>query len=89
MFSIVKYEPLTYNKRYDYPAWGHAIGWSLALSSILCVPIRAVYVVVTSEGDTLKEVSCCCECLDFYTSKQGEANCSPVDEIVQTAKECN
>lgn len=56
IFSIVKYEPLKYNKVYDYPAWGHAIGWTLAFSSILCIPLRAIHVVLTSKGDTLKEV---------------------------------
>ena len=56
MFAIVKYEPLKYNKVYHYPAWGHMIGWSLALASILCVPIRAVYVVATAEGENWEEV---------------------------------
>uniref|UniRef100_H2ZG36 Transporter n=1 Tax=Ciona savignyi TaxID=51511 RepID=H2ZG36_CIOSA len=37
IFNIIKYDPLTYNKTYNYPAWGHAIGWGLALSSIIMI----------------------------------------------------
>uniref|UniRef100_A0A8C6L779 Transporter n=1 Tax=Nothobranchius furzeri TaxID=105023 RepID=A0A8C6L779_NOTFU len=31
--------PLTYNTVYTYPIWGEALGWALALSSMLCIPI--------------------------------------------------
>ncbi|XP_070349614.1 LOW QUALITY PROTEIN: sodium- and chloride-dependent taurine transporter-like [Equus asinus] len=36
---LVKYMPLTYNKVYMYPTWAIGLGWSLALSSMLCVPL--------------------------------------------------
>jgi len=55
LFSIIKYEPLTYNKTYNYPYWGHLIGWALALSSICCIPIRMILVISRSEGNTLRE----------------------------------
>lgn len=55
LFSIIKYEPLKYNKTYDYPMWGHMIGWSLALASIVCIPIRMVMVIGRSEGNTFME----------------------------------
>ncbi|XP_076811808.1 sodium- and chloride-dependent betaine transporter-like [Clavelina lepadiformis] len=55
VFAIIKYEPLKYNKIYDYPAWGHVLGWSLALASIVCIPLRMFYVLYFSEGNTLKE----------------------------------
>uniref|UniRef100_A0A8D0FJT4 Transporter n=1 Tax=Strix occidentalis caurina TaxID=311401 RepID=A0A8D0FJT4_STROC len=38
VFHVVNYKPLTYNKTYVYPWWGDAIGWVLALSSMLCIP---------------------------------------------------
>ncbi|CAM4577605.1 unnamed protein product [Leuciscus chuanchicus] len=34
----VKYKPLTFNRWYVYPDWAYALGWLLALSSILLVP---------------------------------------------------
>lgn len=55
LFSIVKYEPLKYNKKYEYPYWGHMIGWTLALSSIVCIPIRMIVVIRRSEGNTFME----------------------------------
>ncbi|XP_076844900.1 sodium- and chloride-dependent GABA transporter 2-like isoform X2 [Brachyhypopomus gauderio] len=38
IFSLVEYQPLTFNRWYRYPGWAHILGWLLALSSILLVP---------------------------------------------------
>ncbi|KJH48522.1 hypothetical protein DICVIV_05372 [Dictyocaulus viviparus] len=51
IFGLVKYQPLriaAYN--YDYPLWGHVIGWFLSLSSMLCIPGYAVYAWFTTSG---------------------------------------
>ncbi|XP_061574892.1 sodium- and chloride-dependent GABA transporter 2-like [Cololabis saira] len=48
--SLVKYQPLTYNRRYVYPAWAYALGWVMALSSILLVPGWALYKLLTGTG---------------------------------------
>uniref|UniRef100_A0A8C7FN58 Transporter n=1 Tax=Oncorhynchus kisutch TaxID=8019 RepID=A0A8C7FN58_ONCKI len=39
IFSLVKYKPLTYNKVYEYPDWSIGLGWSLALASMICIPM--------------------------------------------------
>uniref|UniRef100_A0A7N8Y077 Transporter n=1 Tax=Mastacembelus armatus TaxID=205130 RepID=A0A7N8Y077_9TELE len=39
IFSLVKYKPLTYNKVYEYPDWAIGIGWTLALASMICIPM--------------------------------------------------
>ncbi|KAK2890829.1 hypothetical protein Q8A67_013472 [Cirrhinus molitorella] len=36
--SMVEYKPLTLNRWYVYPDWAYALGWLLALSSLLLVP---------------------------------------------------
>uniref|UniRef100_A0A0N5AMZ9 Transporter n=1 Tax=Syphacia muris TaxID=451379 RepID=A0A0N5AMZ9_9BILA len=51
IFGLVKYEPLrlsAYN--YDYPLWGHILGWFLSLSSMLCIPGYAIYLWFTTKG---------------------------------------
>uniref|UniRef100_H3CMZ4 Solute carrier family 6 member 13 n=1 Tax=Tetraodon nigroviridis TaxID=99883 RepID=H3CMZ4_TETNG len=53
-FSLIKYTPLKYNNEYVYPWWGYAIGWLLALSSMVCIPLWMVYKIGTSHG-TIKE----------------------------------
>ncbi|XP_034529500.1 sodium- and chloride-dependent GABA transporter 2-like [Notolabrus celidotus] len=53
-FSLIKYTPLKYNNEYVYPWWGYAIGWLLALSSMICIPLWMVYKLSTTQG-TLKE----------------------------------
>ncbi|NWS68647.1 SC6A8 protein, partial [Crotophaga sulcirostris] len=55
MFHVVNYKPLTYNKTYVYPWWGEAIGWVLALSSMLCIPCTVIYKLLRCKG-SLREV---------------------------------
>lgn len=53
IFSLVKYIPLTYNKVYVYPTWAIGLGWSLALSSMMCVPLVMVIRLCQTEGPFL------------------------------------
>uniref|UniRef100_A0A4W3K0T4 Transporter n=1 Tax=Callorhinchus milii TaxID=7868 RepID=A0A4W3K0T4_CALMI len=55
LFHIVNYKPLTYNKTYVYPWWGEAFGWSLALASMVCIPLTVIIKMLRSKG-TLREV---------------------------------
>ncbi|GAB1291081.1 Sodium- and chloride-dependent taurine transporter [Apodemus speciosus] len=50
IFSLVKYVPLTYNKVYRYPDWAIGLGWGLALSSMLCIPLVIVILLCRTEG---------------------------------------
>ncbi|XP_034982802.1 sodium- and chloride-dependent betaine transporter [Zootoca vivipara] len=54
LFSLIRYTPLTYNKVYEYPPWGIAVGWLMALSSIICIPLYAVFILLKTKG-SLKE----------------------------------
>uniref|UniRef100_A0A673JRS3 Transporter n=1 Tax=Sinocyclocheilus rhinocerous TaxID=307959 RepID=A0A673JRS3_9TELE len=48
--SLVKYKPLTFNRWYVYPDWAYALGWLLALSSILLVPAWALGQLIVVKG---------------------------------------
>ena len=48
------YEPITYES-YVYPWWANLLGWAMACSSILCMPIMAVIQILRTPG-TLREV---------------------------------
>ncbi|KAF5917232.1 hypothetical protein HPG69_000001 [Diceros bicornis minor] len=50
IFFLVKYKPLKYNNIYTYPAWGYGIGWLMALSSMLCIPLWTFIKVWKTEG---------------------------------------
>ncbi|XP_013872849.1 sodium- and chloride-dependent creatine transporter 1 [Austrofundulus limnaeus] len=50
LFHVVNYKPLTYNTVYTYPAWGEALGWALALSSMLCIPVTVLYKLLRCKG---------------------------------------
>ncbi|KAM6343567.1 sodium- and chloride-dependent glycine transporter 1 isoform 1-T3 [Alca torda] len=56
VFTVIQYRPISYND-YIYPTWAISIGFLMALSSVICIPIYAIYKVCRSEGDTLLEVS--------------------------------
>lgn len=49
-FHLMNYKPLTYNNVYVYPWWGEVIGWCLALSSMLCIPVSVLYKLFRAKG---------------------------------------
>ncbi|CAK6968241.1 sodium- and chloride-dependent creatine transporter 1 [Scomber scombrus] len=50
LFHVVNYKPLTYNTVYTYPLWGEVLGWLLALSSMLCIPITVLFKLLRCKG---------------------------------------
>ncbi|XP_016295598.1 sodium- and chloride-dependent creatine transporter 1 [Sinocyclocheilus anshuiensis] len=50
LFHLLNYKPLTYNNVYVYPWWGEVIGWCLALSSMLCIPVSLLYKLAGAKG---------------------------------------
>lgn len=53
-FALIKYSPLKYNNEYVYPWWADGIGWILALSSMLCIPLCMALKLYNTPG-TLRE----------------------------------
>ncbi|XP_041417657.1 sodium- and chloride-dependent taurine transporter isoform X2 [Xenopus laevis] len=56
IFSLAKYTPLTYNKYYVYPDWAIGLGWVLALSSMICIPLVMVFRIVHSDGSLIERI---------------------------------
>ncbi|KAM4722471.1 sodium- and chloride-dependent taurine transporter [Rhinophrynus dorsalis] len=56
IFSLAKYTPLTYNKYYTYPDWAIGLGWVLALSSMICIPMVVVFRIVRSDGSLIERI---------------------------------
>ncbi|XP_078399539.1 sodium- and chloride-dependent GABA transporter 3 [Cetorhinus maximus] len=54
IFFIVRYKPLKYNNTYTYPDWGYALGWALALSSMICIPLGFIFKIWNTEGTLLE-----------------------------------
>ncbi|XP_054115226.1 sodium- and chloride-dependent glycine transporter 1 isoform X3 [Callithrix jacchus] len=52
VFTVIQYRPITYN-HYQYPGWAVAIGFLMALSSVLCIPLYAIFRLCRTDGDTL------------------------------------
>nr|XP_025712474.1 sodium- and chloride-dependent glycine transporter 1 isoform X3 [Callorhinus ursinus]XP_025712475.1 sodium- and chloride-dependent glycine transporter 1 isoform X3 [Callorhinus ursinus] len=52
VFTVIQYRPITYN-HYQYPGWAVAIGFLMALSSVICIPFYALFQLCRTDGDTL------------------------------------
>lgn len=65
IFSLVRYKPLTYNKIYEYPEWAVGLGWTLALASMICIPMVVVIKIIQSDGPLI-EVRIQTDCLFFF-----------------------
>lgn len=49
IFSLLGYEEML-GEEYEYPEWSIALGWTLTLSSILCIPIYIIYKILITPG---------------------------------------
>lgn len=47
--GLVSYEPLTYED-YKYPPWANVFGMMLAASSVLCIPVVAIWKILSTSG---------------------------------------
>ncbi|XP_017549410.1 sodium- and chloride-dependent GABA transporter 2-like isoform X2 [Pygocentrus nattereri] len=50
------YTPLRYNSVYVYPWWGYAVGWLLALSSMLCIPSWMIFKIASTKGTLIERL---------------------------------
>ncbi|KTG03559.1 hypothetical protein cypCar_00017088, partial [Cyprinus carpio] len=53
-FHVVNYKRLVYNAVYVYPWWGEVLGWFLALSSMLCIPLTVLYKLLHCKGSLME-----------------------------------
>uniref|UniRef100_A0A673JYH0 Transporter n=1 Tax=Sinocyclocheilus rhinocerous TaxID=307959 RepID=A0A673JYH0_9TELE len=53
--GICAYKPLKYNNVYTYPDWGYGIGWMMAMSSMVCIPLGILFQIWKTEG-TFREL---------------------------------
>ncbi|XP_067303024.1 sodium- and chloride-dependent creatine transporter 1 isoform X2 [Pseudorasbora parva] len=54
VFHVVNYKRLVYNAVYVYPWWGEVLGWFLALSSMLCIPLTVLYKLLHCKGSLME-----------------------------------
>ena len=52
VYGLISYEPLKYGD-YSYPPWANILGLCIASSSVLCIPIGAIYQYYSAPGDTV------------------------------------
>ncbi|KAI4815660.1 hypothetical protein KUCAC02_005797 [Chaenocephalus aceratus] len=76
--SLVKYQPLTFNRWYVYPTWAYVLGWVLALSSILLVPGWALFKLATGTGSLSQRLLHLCQPdPDFTVNQKRETELQP------------
>uniref|UniRef100_A0A671XL76 Transporter n=1 Tax=Sparus aurata TaxID=8175 RepID=A0A671XL76_SPAAU len=50
VFLILRYTPMRFNNSYVYPWWAYLIGWFLAMSSLMMIPVTMVYKLAKGKG---------------------------------------
>lgn len=54
-----QYEPITYGK-YEFPVGAQVFGWTVALISLVSIPIGAMHTIYNTSAKTLKDVCFFC-----------------------------
>ncbi|XP_045474082.1 sodium-dependent dopamine transporter isoform X2 [Harmonia axyridis] len=54
-YGLLGYEPLTY-ENYVYPAWANVLGWILAGSSVMMIPLVAIIKFLMTPGSFMKRM---------------------------------
>ncbi|XP_067097912.1 sodium- and chloride-dependent GABA transporter 3-like [Osmerus mordax] len=67
IFYLVDYKPLKFNHRYVYPDWSYALGWTMALSSILLVPVWGIGKICVGTGSLKQRIAVLCHPEDGLT----------------------
>ena len=61
IYGLSQYKPLDY-QGYVYPSWANAFGWIMAGSSMACIPVGAVIMVIKHKV-WIKDKLESCECV--------------------------
>uniref|UniRef100_A0A672H1R4 Transporter n=1 Tax=Salarias fasciatus TaxID=181472 RepID=A0A672H1R4_SALFA len=56
VFLLLRYTPMRFNNSYVYPWWAYCIGWFLAMSSLVMIPLTMIYKLAQGKG-TLWQVA--------------------------------
>ncbi|CAG5051397.1 unnamed protein product [Parnassius apollo] len=54
-YGLLDYQPLAY-EGYVYPAWANGLGWAIAGSSVICIPVVAIYKIITTKGSFIERI---------------------------------
>jgi hypothetical protein len=57
IFSLTDMKRVRYGKDYVYPLWAELVGWSIALLSIIAIPLGAVHAIYNADGNTFIQVT--------------------------------
>jgi hypothetical protein len=55
LFKLFTWENIVY-QGYHYPWWAHAVGYFMAGSSMMCIPVYAVWLWVKTPGTTQEKI---------------------------------
>nr|XP_042900478.1 sodium-dependent dopamine transporter-like isoform X2 [Parasteatoda tepidariorum] len=55
VYGLIDYEPLSY-EHYVYPVWANIFGWCIAASSVLCIPIVAIFQMLKTPGTFMQRL---------------------------------
>ncbi|XP_029483202.1 sodium- and chloride-dependent GABA transporter 2-like isoform X1 [Oncorhynchus nerka] len=82
ILHMVDYKPLKFNRWYMYPDWAYALGWAMALSSILLVPLWGIGKICVGTGSLRQRLAVLCHPDDdLPLSRQGKCQNSEMETL--------
>uniref|UniRef100_H2XZT3 Uncharacterized protein n=2 Tax=Ciona intestinalis TaxID=7719 RepID=H2XZT3_CIOIN len=78
--NVYFYAPATYNKVYVYPTWAQGLGLLIACSSIIWIPVIAIYHLITGTGTFQSRLKKACQ-LPGYVNENLNVNLKSESEI--------
>lgn len=70
VYGLLDYEPLQY-EGYIYPMWANILGWAIAGSSVLCIPVVAIFKILTTKGSFTEVCSLQFGCFNCIIRNKG------------------
>ena len=75
IFSWADYSGATYGTEYVFPPWANALGWLMALCSVIWIPVVALYKICREDEGSLvkvKDIFTCFVCAEINYQKLGQ-----------------
>uniref|UniRef100_A0A8C9Z3H6 Transporter n=1 Tax=Sander lucioperca TaxID=283035 RepID=A0A8C9Z3H6_SANLU len=82
LFFLIKYKPLKYNNVYTYPDWGYGIGWFMAMSSMVCIPVGMIWMIWKTPGTFSEVIHTWTNLKRFYFCKEKQYYCICLEDIL-------
>ena len=82
LFNLIDFRAPSFGD-YEFPSWSLSLGWALAATSILPIPIWAIIKLCTAEGANITKCPCDCQEILSHKGTQGHVKIIKAQDFEQ------